>query len=61
MKFWEIATPIDKKKRAPTVFLSLTGKAREAILEMDPDELNADNGMKLLYERLDTLFLVDKN
>ena len=61
MRFWEIATPTQKSKRAPTVFLGLKGKAREAVLEMDPEALNTDDGMLLLYEKLDSLFLVDKN
>lgn len=38
------------KKRDPTVFLNLSGKDREVILEMDLDKLNTDEGMKLLYE-----------
>jgi hypothetical protein len=61
MVLWEMATTIEKKKRAPTVFLSLTGKAREAMLELDPSLLNADDGMKVLIGKLDTLFQEDKN
>ena len=61
MRFWEMATPVAKPKRAPTVFLSLVGKAREAVLEMDPDQLNTDTGMDLLYAKLDSLYLVDSN
>ena len=46
MKLWEMATNIVKTKQAPTVFLTLEDKAREAILEMDLDTLNTENGMK---------------
>ena len=53
MKFWEIASNIAAKKRASVVFLTLAGKAREAVLEMDPDELNCDEGLEKLYEKLD--------
>ena len=42
------------------VFLSLTGQARTAILEMDISLLNAEDGMDKLVEKLDTLFLEDK-
>ena len=56
-----LATSLDKTKRAPIVFLSLEGKAREAILELDTVVLNSEDGMKNLYEKLDTLFLEDKN
>ena len=61
MKLWEAATTVATKKQAPTIFLSLTGKAREAVLEIDPDELTADTGMTSLYKKLDKMFLVDDN
>ena len=48
-----------KKKGAPTVFLSLSGKAREIVLEMDADDLNREDGMKILYDKLDALFEID--
>ena len=43
------------------MFLSLEGKAREAVLELDTAVLNSEDGMKKLYEKLDTLFLEDVN
>ena len=39
----------------------MEGKAREAILELDTVVLNSEDGMKNLYEKLDTLFLEDIN
>ena len=52
MVIWELATSIPKEKRAPVVFLSLKGKAQEAILELEPTELGASDGsgMTKLYE-----------
>ena len=61
MKFWEIATSLERTKRAPTVFLSLTGKAHEAILEMDHVIFNQDDSMTALYVKPDNLFRVDAN
>ena len=61
MKIWELVTSLDKTKRALMVFLSLEGKAREAVLELDTAVLNSEDGMKKLYEKLDTLFLEDIN
>ena len=61
MKLWEMATNIEKKNQAPTVFLTLEDKAKEAVLEMDPATLNTDNGMKLLYDKLDELYKGDEN
>ena len=46
----------------PVVLLSLEGKARRAVLELDiGTTLNVKDGMKKLYEKLDTLFLEDAN
>ena len=61
MKIWELVTSLDKSKRALMVFLSLEGIAREAVLELDTVVLNSEDGMKKLYEKLDTLFLEDVN
>ena len=61
MVFWEYATNVDKKKHAATVFLTLTGKAREAILEMSLTDLNVENGLSKLCSKLDKLFKEDKN
>ena len=61
MKIWELMTSLDKTKRALMVFLSLEGKAREAVLELDTAVLYSEDGMKKLYEKLDTLFLEDIN
>ena len=61
MKIWELVTSLDKTKRVLMVFLSLEGTAREAVLELDTAVLNSEDGMKNLYEKLDTLFLEDIN
>ena len=56
MQIWEMATWVKKAKRAPIVFLFLEGKAREAVLELDIATLNSEDGMKKVYEKLDTFF-----
>ena len=61
MQIWELATSLDKTNRAPIVFLSLEGKAREAILGLDTAVLNSEDGIKNLNKKLDTLFLEDIN
>ena len=61
MLIWELATSLDKTKRALMVFLSLEGIAREAVLELDTAVFNSEDGMKKSYEKLDTLFLEDVN
>ena len=41
MRIWEIAMCVEKAKRAPIEFLSVEGKAREAVLELDITALNS--------------------
>ena len=41
--------------------MSLEGRAREAALELSIDELNTDDGLTKLIEKLDGLFLIDEN
>ena len=61
MSLWEMATNVDAKKRAPTVFLTLPEKAKEAVLELDAATLNENDGMEKLYEKLDLLYKEDSN
>ena len=50
-----------KKKQATAIFLTLTGQAREAIVELDPDTLPVDGGVENLIKALDNLYLKDRN
>ena len=61
MKFWEQATNVKSAQRASVVFLSLSGKAREAVLELEPEDLNVEAGLTLLYAKLDSLFKTDSD
>ena len=55
----EMFTDIAKKKRGPAVYLSLRGRARDAVREIPFAELGTDDGMKKIMDKLDTLFLKD--
>ena len=57
MTFWEMS-PV---KVSQTVFLTLKGKAREALLEIDPECLNKDVDINFLCEKLDKLFKINSN
>ena len=56
---WETFTDLSAEKRAPAICLSLTGRARDAVLELDITKLNSVTGVKELIAKLDTLFLKD--
>ena len=53
-------TSLEKKKQAPAIFLTLTGPAREAILELDPNTLPVDGEVQNL-KPLDNLYLKDRD
>ena len=61
MNIWKVATSVEKKRMAPIVFLTLTGKAREAVLELTPEVLNGEDGLDKLFQKLDSLFKEDTN
>ena len=61
VQLWQISCRLDKKQQAPDLVLSLEGKAREAALELEIEELNSDDGMKILLSKLDGLYLKDEN
>ena len=60
LKIWEAFTSIDKKKQAPAIFLTLSGQAQEAVLEIDIEKLKAENGVEHLVNALDELYLIDE-
>lgn len=53
-------TELEKKKQALAVALSLTGRARDAALEISADDLNKDDGMKTILDKLDSVFLKEE-
>ena len=59
IQIWQMYTSIEKTKQAPAIFLTLTGQSREAILEMDINVLNTDEGVEKLITKLDSLYLKD--
>lgn len=61
VQIWQLFTSLEKKKQAPAIFLTLTGQAREAILEMELEVLSSDDGVKELVKKLDSLYLKDSH
>ena len=58
---WRLVTDLDKKKQALAVALRLSGKPREVALEIPSGSLNADDGMTVLINTLDSVFLTDEH
>ena len=60
LKIWVAFTSLDKKKQAPAIFLTLTGQAREAILNLEVNVLTAEDGVDKLIQELDKLYAKDE-
>ena len=58
---WTVITDLEKKNQAIVIHGSLTGRARDASSELTKAVLNAEDGVEKLLERLDRVFLQDKN
>ena len=56
---WHLVTDLDQKKQALAVTLCLSRRAREASLETKAEELNTNDGMKILLTKLDSVFQKD--
>ena len=60
MELWALITELDKKKRGPVVALTLTGRKREIALEIKAEDLNKDEGLKTLLDKLKLSFGQDE-
>jgi hypothetical protein len=52
IKIWQALTDLPAKKQGRSLYLSLSGKARDAALEIDIEELKKDTGVQTILERL---------
>ena len=60
IQIWQTFTDIAADKQGPAVFLTLEGKAREAIIELEVADINHADGLKNIIQKLDKLYLKDK-
>ena len=56
---WQLYTKEDKCRQSPAVYLSLKGKARDAVRGMSKDDLKKDNGFDLILAELENVFEAD--
>ena len=60
VNIWKRVTELAKKKQALAVALGLEGRAREVAMEIPADDLDKDNGMDTLLEKLDGVFQLEE-
>ena len=58
---WEAFTLLEKKKQSLTVFLTLTSQDKHAVRTISVENLSSANGVKLIIEKLDKLYLEDES
>ena len=61
VEIWQMFTELPAKKQGPAVYLSLKGRAREAVRDLSPIEIGDDDGLKTIMTKLDSIFLKEKN
>ena len=57
---WKAFTETKVEKLGPAIYLSLKGKAREAVRSMDVDNMAKAGGYELIIGELDKVFLSDE-
>ena len=58
---WELFTDLEKRKRGPAVYLSLTGNNRDIVRDLTVEEIGANEGVKKITDKLDKVYLKDKD
>ena len=61
LQLWSLVTPLKAKQKGPAVYLSLTGNAKKAVLNLTTEELGEENGLTKIIDKLDLAFLGDEN
>ena len=61
LQIWDSFTDLDKKKRGPAVYLSLEKKVKQAVSELKPADLAAEDGLEKILNKLDEVYLADTN
>ena len=60
VNIWGKFTKMEVKKQGMAVLLSLKGAAQEAVLELEEDKIDCNDGLKNVLARLDKLYLKDE-
>ena len=60
ISIWQTFTDTEIKKQGQAVFLTIEGKAREFVPELDVTDINCDSGIQNIINRLNEQYLKDK-
>ena len=60
IEIWQTFADLTDEKQGPAIFLTLEGKARETVFNLDIEEIKAKNGVENIVKALNKLYLKDK-
>ena len=61
LEIWQCVTDIEEKKQGPLVYLSLPDKIRKSCNDIKVSDLNKDDGLKVLIDKIKSLYAKDIN
>ena len=61
IEVWSSLTSLPKDKHGPALWMALKGKAKEAVKEMEINDIKDENGLEVMIQKLDDLFKTDDN
>ena len=59
LQIWKWVTDLEKKQQGPIIYLSLPDKIRNSCRDVTVSELNKDDGLNLLINKLEKLYVKD--
>ena len=60
VNIWTNFIDLEPEREGPALVASLSGKALEAILELDDKDISSQDGVKLIVEKLNILYKKDE-
>ena len=60
VRIWEMGTDVKVQHRAAKLVMHMGGKPEEVAIQLDPTQLGAEGGVKVLLDELDKLYEEDK-
>ena len=58
IKIWQQFTTLELEKQGPAIDLSLEGEARDAVLELESNQITDRNGLKTIIDRLNKIYVL---
>ena len=59
LKLWQLVTDLKATQQGPAIALSLTGKAREAVLELPMEDIKSETGVERILTELSKIYKRD--